>query len=39
VTLDRKTLSLVVGGEETLTATVAPDDAADKTGFRVVFCP
>ncbi|MDR1153833.1 MAG: SUMF1/EgtB/PvdO family nonheme iron enzyme [Bacteroidales bacterium] len=31
VTLDRKTLTLVVGGEETLTAAVNPDDAADKT--------
>ncbi|MDR1153979.1 MAG: SUMF1/EgtB/PvdO family nonheme iron enzyme [Bacteroidales bacterium] len=31
VTLDRKTLSLVVGAEETLKATVTPDDAADKT--------
>jgi uncharacterized protein YjdB len=31
VTLDKKMLSLVVGNEETLKATVAPDDAADKT--------
>jgi formylglycine-generating enzyme required for sulfatase activity len=31
VTLDRKTLALVVGDEATLKATVAPDDAADKT--------
>jgi formylglycine-generating enzyme required for sulfatase activity len=31
VTLDRKTLSLVVGDEETLTATIDPGDATDKT--------
>jgi formylglycine-generating enzyme required for sulfatase activity len=32
VTLDRKTLALVVGGgSETLTATVTPDNATDKT--------
>ena len=31
VTLDQNTLSLEVGKTETLTATVAPDDATDKT--------
>lgn len=31
VTLDQTTLSLEVGKTETLTATVAPDDATDKT--------
>jgi hypothetical protein len=31
VTLNRTTLSLIVGDSETLTATVAPDDATDKT--------
>ena len=30
VTLDKTTLSLVEGGSETLTATVAPDDATNK---------
>ena len=31
VTLDKTTISLVVGGTETLTATVLPADADDKT--------
>ena len=31
VTLNKNTLALEVGGEETLTATVAPDNATDKT--------
>ena len=31
VTLNKTELTLEVGGEETLTATVAPDDATDKT--------
>ncbi|MBP3268038.1 MAG: Ig-like domain-containing protein, partial [Ruminococcus sp.] len=31
VTLDKTTLSLVEGGSETLTATVAPEDASDKS--------
>ncbi|MDR1153981.1 MAG: SUMF1/EgtB/PvdO family nonheme iron enzyme [Bacteroidales bacterium] len=31
VTLDKSTLMLAVGATETLTATVAPDNAADKT--------
>ena len=31
VTLNKNTLTLEVGGEETLTATVAPDNATDKT--------
>jgi hypothetical protein len=31
VTLDKTSATITVGGTETLTATVAPDDAADKT--------
>jgi uncharacterized protein YjdB len=31
VTLNKETLALTVGGEETLTATVAPTDATDQT--------
>ena len=31
ITLDKTTLSLTVGAEETLTATVKPDNATDKT--------
>jgi len=31
VTLDRETLTLAIGKTKTLTATVSPDDAADKT--------
>lgn len=31
VTLNKSTLSLVVGANETLTATVLPEDADDKT--------
>lgn len=31
VTLDNETLNLVVGGTQKLTATVAPDDADDKS--------
>ncbi|MDR1197515.1 MAG: Ig-like domain-containing protein, partial [Prevotellaceae bacterium] len=31
VTLDKTTLTLIVGASETLTATVMPDNAADKT--------
>lgn len=31
IALDKSTLTLKVGDEETLTATVAPDDATDKT--------
>ncbi|MDR1347248.1 MAG: Ig-like domain-containing protein, partial [Prevotellaceae bacterium] len=31
VTLDKETLALIVGEHETLTATVNPDDAVDKT--------
>ena len=30
VTLNKTELTLEIGGEETLTATVAPDDATDK---------
>ena len=31
ITLDKSSISLVAGGEETLTATVKPDNATDKT--------
>ncbi len=31
ITLDKSSISLTVGGEETLTATVKPDNATDKT--------
>jgi uncharacterized protein YjdB len=31
VTLNKTTLTLIIGDTETLTATVTPDDAADKT--------
>lgn len=31
ISLNKSTLALVVGGSETLTATVTPDDATDKT--------